>query len=53
MTTQIYFEGDPHLHSDVVGAVKDSLVVSLFHHDDGQGGSRATCSYDFVLTAAS
>lgn len=52
LTTQIYFEGDPHLASDVVGAVKDSLVVTLAHHDDGRGGSRATCSYDFVLSPA-
>lgn len=47
LTTQIYFEGDPHLHSDVVGAVKDSLVVTLAPCEDG-----ATCSYDFVLSAA-
>lgn len=25
LTTQVYFEGDPYLDSDVVGAVKDSL----------------------------
>ena len=44
LTTQIYFEGDPWLGSDVVGAVKESLVTKL----DRQG-SHATCSYDFVL----
>ena len=44
LTTQIYFEGDPWLDSDVVGAVKASLVTKLTH-----GPSHATCSYDFVL----
>ena len=46
LTTQIYFEGDPWLDSDVVGAVKSSLVTKLTH-----GPSHATCSYDFVLPA--
>ena len=46
LTTQIYFEGDPWLDSDVVGAVKASLVTKLTH-----GPSHATCSYDFVLPA--
>lgn len=46
LTTQIYFEGDPWLDSDVVGAVKASLVTKLT-----QGPSHATCSYDFVLPA--
>lgn len=52
LTTQIYFEGEPWLDSDVVGAVKASLVTKLASHDDGRGGSYATCSYDFVLPAA-
>ena len=51
LTTQIYFEGDPWLDSDVVGAVKASLVTKLERHDDG-GRSYATCSYGFVLPAA-
>ena len=46
LTTQIYFEGDPYIDSDVVGAVKDSLIVSLVR--DGEGEAR--CSYDFLLT---
>jgi catechol 1,2-dioxygenase len=52
LTTQIYFEGDPWIDSDVVGAVKASLVAKLAPHDDDRGRSYATCSYDFVLPAA-
>ena len=52
LTTQIYFDGDPYLDSDVVGAVKASLVTKLARHDDDRGCSYATCSYDFVLPAA-
>jgi catechol 1,2-dioxygenase len=49
LTTQIYFEDDPWLDSDVVGAVKASLVTKLVQHDDEPSGPYATCSYDFVL----
>jgi catechol 1,2-dioxygenase len=45
LTTQIYFEGDPYIDSDVVGAVKDSLVIGLVRN--GEADTR--CSYDFVL----
>ena len=45
VTTQIYFEGDPYIDSDVVGAVKDSLIVSLVRI----GEAEVRCSYDFVL----
>lgn len=45
LTTQIYFDGDPYLGSDVVGAVKDSLVVGL----DRTTPLEVRCSYDFVL----
>ena len=48
VTTQIYFEGDPYIDSDVVGAVKDSLIVSLVR----TGEAEARCSYDFVLVPA-
>jgi catechol 1,2-dioxygenase len=51
LTTQIYFEGDPWLGSDVVGAAKESLVTKLARHEDGGGRPYATCSYDFVLPA--
>ena len=46
LTTQIYFEGDPYIDSDVVGAVKDSLVIDLVRN----GVADTRCSYDFVLT---
>ncbi|HET7487869.1 MAG TPA: dioxygenase [Acidimicrobiales bacterium] len=49
ITTQIYFEGDPYIDSDVVGAVKDSLIVSLVRN----GEAETRCSYDFVLVPAS
>lgn len=52
LTTQIYFDHDPMIDSDVVGAVKPSLVTTLTTHNDGHGGSYATCSYDFVLPAS-
>ena len=48
LTTQIYFEGDPWLGSDVVGAAKESLVTKLAWHEDG-AGRHATCTFDFVL----
>lgn len=45
LTTQVYFAGDPWIDSDVVGAVKDSLVTQLVR----DGAPEARCSYDFVL----
>jgi catechol 1,2-dioxygenase len=52
LTTQIYFADDPYLHSDVVGATKDSLAVTTQHHADDHGRRWATCSFDFVLPPA-
>lgn len=49
LTTQIYFEGDPWIDQDVVGAVKPPLITKLERHEDAAGRSSATCSYDFVL----
>lgn len=46
LTTQICFEGDPYIDSDVVGAVKDSLVIDLVRN----GVADTRCAYDFVLT---
>lgn len=46
-TTQLYFEGDPWLDSDVVEAVKPELVVKL-----ERDGTLAAGSYDFVLRRA-
>jgi catechol 1,2-dioxygenase len=48
LTTQIYFEGDPWIDEDVVGAVKAPLIVALERRDDERGQYR-TCSFDFVL----
>ncbi|HEU5447888.1 MAG TPA: catechol 1,2-dioxygenase, partial [Acidimicrobiia bacterium] len=50
LTTQIYFEGDPWLDSDVVGAAKESLATKLTWDEDADGRRSATCSYDFVLS---
>jgi catechol 1,2-dioxygenase len=56
LTTQIFFTGDPWLNSDVVGAVKQSLVVTLEKHEDpieirklGLEKPYYTFSYDFAL----
>ena len=46
LTTQLYFDHDPFLGSDVVGAVKSSLVITL------ERGDGTTCAYDFVLPGA-
>jgi catechol 1,2-dioxygenase len=48
LTTQVYFEGDPWLGRDVVGADKASLVTRVVR--DGAGPAR--CSFDFVLEPA-
>jgi catechol 1,2-dioxygenase len=50
LTTQIYFEGDPWLGSDVVGAAKESLATELIRHEGNGSGAYATCSYDFTLS---
>jgi catechol 1,2-dioxygenase len=34
LTTQLFFTGDPWIDSDVVGAVKQSLITTLHRHDD-------------------
>jgi catechol 1,2-dioxygenase len=56
LTTQLYFAGDPWLDSDVVGAVKDSLVIAPVRHDDpadsrrrGLGRPYYSAEYDFTL----
>ena len=49
LTTQIYFEGDPWIDCDVVGAVKAPLVIRLNRHEGEAGRTYSTCSYDFVL----
>jgi catechol 1,2-dioxygenase len=52
LTTQIYFDGDPYLGNDVVGACKPSLVVSPVAGVDAAGRPAVTCTFDFVLPAA-
>lgn len=52
LTTQVYFEGDPYLDSDVVGAVKDSLITTVSRQESADGSPYATASYDFVLGPA-
>jgi catechol 1,2-dioxygenase len=56
LTTQLFFTGDPWIDSDVVGAVKHSLIVTLDKHEDPadlkkQGLNRPyySISYDFAL----
>jgi catechol 1,2-dioxygenase len=56
LTTQLFFTGDPWIDSDVVGAVKQSLIVTLDKHGDpadlqkrGFNKPYYTVSYDFAL----
>jgi len=56
LTTQLFFTGDPWIDSDVVGAVKQSLIVALEKHQDpadlqkrGLHKPYYTISYNFVL----
>jgi catechol 1,2-dioxygenase len=51
LTTQIYFEGDPWIDEDVVGAVKAPLIIALERREDDRG-QYAACSFDFVLPHA-
>jgi catechol 1,2-dioxygenase len=56
LTTQIFLKDSPWIDSDVVGAVKDSLIVGLQKHEDpaelrkrGLERPYFTLDYDFVL----
>jgi catechol 1,2-dioxygenase len=56
LTTQLFFAGDPWLDSDVVGAVKQSLIVTPKKHEDaaemrklGIDKPYYTIAYDFAL----
>lgn len=53
LTTMVFFEGDPWLDSDVIGAVKGPLVAKVAPRDDDDGGSALGCRFDFALRAAS
>jgi len=48
LTTQLYFQGDQFLDSDVAGAVKDELIVPL-QPARSDGSSHLTLRYDFQL----
>ena len=54
--TQVFLQGDQWIESDVVGAVKDSLIAGMTKHDDpAEIGKRGlthpfyTLEFDFVL----
>jgi catechol 1,2-dioxygenase len=56
LTTQLFFTGDPWIDSDVVGAVKQSLIVTLNKHEDPTelrtrrvDKPYYTIAYDFAL----
>jgi len=60
LTTQVFLKGSPWIDSDVVGAVKQSLVAGLEKHEDPADLRRRglerpyfTLHYDFVLPRAS
>jgi catechol 1,2-dioxygenase len=59
LTTQLFVADDPWIDSDVVGAVKQPLVISFARHDDpaelkarGLKHPFRTARYDFVLASA-
>lgn len=59
LMTQIFLQGDKWIESDVVGAVKDSLVAAMVKHDDAgeiaKRGLKApfyTLEFDFILPRA-
>jgi catechol 1,2-dioxygenase len=55
LTSQLYFEGDPYIDSDVATAVKPGLVLKLEKHAGAERGLERpffTTSYDFRLARA-
>lgn len=55
LTSQLYFEGDPYLDSDVATAVKPGLILHLEKHEVSERGLDRpflTASYDFRLARA-
>ena len=59
LMTQVFLQGDKWIDSDVVGAVKDSLVAGMAKHEDpaeiskrGLKGPFYTLEFDFVLPRA-
>ncbi|MBV9680977.1 MAG: catechol 1,2-dioxygenase [Solirubrobacterales bacterium] len=51
LTTQLYFQGDEFLDSDVASAVKDDLILPLQTAESNEG-SHLTLRYDFQLAQA-
>lgn len=51
VTSQLYFENDPYLDSDVANAVRPDLVLALKKRVD-RGGVRYWAEYDFTLASA-
>ncbi|MDR7172346.1 hydroxyquinol 1,2-dioxygenase [Nocardia kruczakiae] len=56
LITHIFLSGDPYLASDAVFGVKENLVVSAIHHDDGPApdgthsrGGWHSITFDLVL----
>lgn len=49
ITTMLFIEGDQWLHDDAIGAVKDSLVISLEPSEDDAGNPLLRASFDFSL----
>jgi catechol 1,2-dioxygenase len=56
LTTMVFFEGDPHLGHDAIGAVKGSLVRKLVRHGGeeemrsrGVGRAFATLQFDVAM----
>lgn len=59
LTSQLYFDEDPYLLSDVASAVKESLILKLAQHSDpdelkarGLDAAYCTVSYAFRLATA-
>lgn len=50
LTSQLYFDDDPYLDSDVANAVRDDFVLKL-RRRDAEGGVRYEAIYEFVLDA--
>jgi catechol 1,2-dioxygenase len=56
LVTQLFFKGDPYIKSDVVFAVRESLIINLQKHDSPEEAAQHnvknpfhTAHYDFVL----
>ncbi|MCM3733829.1 catechol 1,2-dioxygenase [Fictibacillus nanhaiensis] len=48
LITQVFFEGDPWIETDVAEGVRSTLITKLEHHED-TNGSYKTASLDFEM----